>query len=64
MEYHITLDDADRLIIDPIVEKKRILNPWDMVNDPHMEGKAWSEIYQNGLGDHHIIPNDLIRRKG
>ncbi len=64
MEYNITLDDADRMIIDPIVEKKRILYPWDMVNDTHMEGKAWNEIYQNGQGDHHIIPQDLIRRKG
>lgn len=64
MEYNITLDDADRIIIDPIVEKKRILYPWDMVNDTHMEGKAWNEIYQNGQGDHHIIPQDLIRRKG
>ena len=51
-------------IIDPIVDKKRKLDPWDMVEDTHQEGKAWAEIYRNGLGNHHIIPKELIKRKG
>lgn len=64
MEYDISLDDGDRSMIDPIVEKKRALNPWDMVDDTHMKGKAWNEIYQDGAGNHFVIPKELIREKG
>lgn len=51
-------------IINPIIEKKRCLNPWDMVADTHTPGKAWAQIYNNGLGNHQIIPKDLIKMKG
>lgn len=64
MNYEVDISDKDVSRIDPIVEIKRSLNPWDMVEDTHMDGKAWAEIYNNGLGNHRIIPKDLIRRKG
>jgi uncharacterized phage-associated protein len=64
MRYDVTLNSSDTLTIDPIIEQKRVLNPWDMVEDTHMEGKAWADIYNNGLGDHQVIPKELIRLKG
>ena len=51
-------------IINPVVEAKRSLNPWEMVEDTHKPGKAWDQIYNNGLGNHCVIPKELIRAKG
>lgn len=64
MKYKVALNQKDVIIINPIIEKKRILNPWDMVSDTHSPGKAWDLIYRNGLGDHQIIPQELIKSKG
>ncbi len=64
MRYMISLESEDRKIINPLVEKKRMLNPWDMVSDTHCPGKAWDLIYRNGLGDHEVIPQELIKSKG
>ncbi len=64
MRYVVAIQSSDKNIIDPIIEKKRILNPWDMVSDTHSSGKAWDLIYRGGLGDHQIIPQELIRNKG
>lgn len=61
MKYEIAIQPNDKNIIDSIVEKKRILNPWDMVSDTHSSGKAWDLIYRNGLGNHQIIPQELIK---
>lgn len=64
MKYLVYISEEYRKIIDSIVEKKRSLNPWDMVEDTHKPGKAWREIYREGEGDHQVIPRELIRTKG
>lgn len=64
MRYVVDIRSSDENIINPIIEKKRILNPWDMVSDTHSSGKAWDLIYRGGLGDHQIIPQELIKSKG
>lgn len=64
MLYAVDLDSDYVKIINPIVEKKRLLNPWDMVSDTHSKGKAWDLIYRGGMGDHQIIPQELIKNKG
>lgn len=64
MRYAVDLESNDVNIVNSIIEKKRILNPWDMVSDTHSSGKAWDLIYREGLGDHQIIPKELIRSKG
>lgn len=64
MQYSINIKENDLKIINPIVEKKRLLNPWDMVNDTHCQGKAWDLIYKNGLGEYKVIPQELIKSKG
>ena len=64
MRYMVRIELDDIRMINPIIEKKRILNPWDMVSDTHSSGKAWDLIYRDGLGDHQIIPQELIKSKG
>lgn len=64
MKYEIDVDINYATIINPIIEAKRLLNPWDMVEDTHTPGKAWAQIYNNGLGNHGIIPKELIKTKG
>lgn len=64
MKYVIVIRSNDENIINPIIEKKRMLNPWDMVSDTHSSGKAWDLIYRDGAGDHQVIPQELIKSKG
>ena len=58
------VDSEDKSIIDAIVEEKRRLDPWTMVAETHKENGAWDQIYKNGLGNHQIIPTDLIKKVG
>ena len=63
-KYDTVIDKSDRCHVDPIVEEKRKLDPWDLVEDTHKQGRAWSKVFNHGQGNKHIIDNDLIRRLG
>lgn len=63
-KYDITIKDEDKTFIDPIVRKKRALDPWDLVGDTHKPGKAWATVFDGGLGNKKIISNTLIRNNG
>lgn len=56
--------DNDKKIIDNIVEEKRVLKPWDLVDDTHADGKAWSRIYNDGRGNKEVIPKNVIQQYG
>ena len=58
------LDSDNRALIDRVVEEKRSLPPWDLVEETHKPGGAWDRVYQNGKGNHQNIPNDLIKEFG
>ena len=58
------INKSDSPYIDKIVEQKRELNPWDMVAETHKEDGAWAKIYRKGLGNHSVIPTDLIKAVG
>lgn len=58
------VDSEDKSRIDAIVEEKRRLDPWTMVAETHKENGAWDQIYKDGLGNHQIIPTDLIKKVG
>ena len=58
------IDSLDLQAIDRVVDVKKFLNPWDLVADTHKENGAWDQIYQNGLGNHRIIPLSLIKAEG
>ena len=40
VKYSISLERDYSIIINPIVNSKRCLNPWDLVNDTHESGKT------------------------
>ena len=58
------LDPNDKELIDFIVDTKRMLNPWDMVEETHKKNGAWDRIYKEGSGNHHVIPVHLIKEFG
>lgn len=58
------LSEFDKIIVDKIVEEKRLLDPWDMVRETHKPDGAWAKIYQNGSGNHCTIPTQLIKAEG
>lgn len=58
-----TLPDAE-LYIDPIIETKRLLKPWDLVAETHKPNGAWAITYNNGAGNHNVIPTYLIKEAG
>ncbi len=58
------IDDKDKNAINTIVESKRILDPWTMVAETHKVNGAWDQIYKKGLGNHQVIPIDLIKAVG
>ena len=64
MQGEYTIEEQDKAIVDEIIETKRILDPWELVAETHKLGGAWDQIYRNGLGNHQVIPTELIRTEG
>lgn len=60
----ITIEVQDRNIIDEIVENKRNLDPWKLVEETHRKNGAWDQIYKNGAGNRNVIPTELIKAVG
>ena len=58
------IDNRDKACIDPIIESKRVLKPWDLVGDTHKSNGAWAQTFQKGAGNHEIIPTELIKAVG
>ncbi len=52
-----------KVLIDQIVEEKRALYPWVLRTQTQKEGGGWDRIYQNGKGDHQVIPIDMIQNE-
>ena len=50
-------------MVDKIVEEKRVMFPWDLVNETHKPGGAWDKTYKNGSGNRSIIDIELIRKE-
>lgn len=60
----IFLDSQVTSIIDPIIEEKRALDPWTLVDLTHRPGGAWNQIFRNGAGNREEIPLSLIKSEG
>lgn len=54
----------DKVVIDTVVEEKRCLRPWDLVEETHKDGGAWAKIYNDGEGNKKEIPTDVIKELG
>ncbi len=59
---NVSIDKEDKVLIDGIVEEKRNLDPWEMVQETHKEGGAWAKIYDDGRGAYKEIPTEMIRK--
>lgn len=64
LNYNINIAECDKKIINNIVNKKRNLNAWDLVEETHKPGGAWDKTFCNGSGNHNVIDIDLIKRFG
>ena len=60
---NISIAPKDAEYIDAIIEAKRNMNPWELVDETHKENGAWHQIYYNE-GESSVIPLDLIRTVG
>lgn len=49
--------------IDPIIQKLRVLYPWDLVEQTHNVGGAWDKTFQDGKGERHKIPKEDIQKE-
>lgn len=58
------IEDTDQQIVNPIIESRRGLYPWDLVNETHKTGGAWYTVFKNGEGNKQIIPKQLIKELG
>lgn len=63
-KYNVKIENKIKNIIDPIIEKLRKEEPWELVKQTHFKGGAWDTVYQNGSGNKSIIPLELIKDKG
>lgn len=61
---YYSVNIQDKSVIDGIIEAKRVLNPWELVEETHKSGGAWDRIYRGGIGNRCVIPTELIRQEG
>ena len=63
-EYLVSIDEDyskdEVALIDRIVEEKRVLDPWQLVEETHKPGGAWYKIYSDNERNDKIIPEELI----
>jgi uncharacterized phage-associated protein len=62
-EYDIDIDFSDRSVINSIIDKYLPLTAGALVTRTHEQGKPWDLIYKGGIGNHDVIPFDLIKLK-
>ena len=55
-------EEEDKKLIDNIVEEKRKLDPWNMVQETHKEDGAWAKIYDGGKGAYKEISIEMIKK--
>lgn len=47
-------------VVDPVIKEKRMLKPWELVDQTHKPGSPWYITYNNGLGDGNVINKTLL----
>ena len=65
MEYETPeFEEEEEELIDDVVARKKMLYPWDLVEETHKTGGAWDQIYRDGRGNRQVIPLRLIAKVG
>lgn len=60
----VKIEQSDVNQIISIIDEYKYKDPWELVSETHKPGGAWSIIFNNGTGDHKVIPKMLIAEKG
>lgn len=56
-----TPEEPEKMIVDAVMEEKRKLDPWTLVDEAHKKGGPWDRTYKNGEGVHEPISVELIK---
>ncbi len=60
----VKIIESDLEQINPIIDEYKYKNPWELVKETHKPGGAWAIVFNDGAGDHKVIPKTLIAEKG
>lgn len=58
----LILDNEVKNDLNEIIEEKREINPWKLVDDTHKENGPWETVYEKGC--HNVIPLDIMLKLG
>lgn len=58
--YASDIDPKDTAHIDPIVEKLRLLDPWELVNMTHRPNQPWDRVYNGKIDKEGLIDKRLL----
>ncbi len=58
--YSTEVSQADQASILPIIEKLRIIDPWELVNMTHRKGQPWDLVYNGKLDPTGLIEKRLL----
>lgn len=62
--FAIDLTQRVKAAIDPIIEAKRRMDPWELVRETHKKNGAWDMVYKDGAGNGETISKELIASRG
>lgn len=61
MEYIVNeISDDDKELIDDVVDRKKMLHPWDYLEEICGDGGAWCRVWDGGAGERKVIPVEMI----
>ena len=61
MEYVVDeIEDEDKSLIDDVVVQKKMVYPWDYLDEICGDGRAWWRVWGGGAGDSKVIPVEMI----
>ena len=61
IEYIVNkISDDDKELIDDVVDRKKMLHPWDYLEEICGDGVAWCRVWDGGAGDSKVIPVEMI----
>lgn len=63
MKYSTDISKEDAQLLERFIEKYVFYAASTLVEKTHTEGKPWSLIFQNGIGNRDVIPQSLIIEK-
>ena len=61
MEYVVDeISDDDGELIDDVVDRKKMLHPWDYLDEICGDDRSWWRVWDGGAGDRKVIPVEMI----